>query len=292
MPQQTSTNNAPATASSSSPSSGLRVLGNYLLSEKVLGRGSNATVYLGYSRLVSTRKVAIKVVEKAGLSEDKRAELDQEIDILRGLQAHPGIVQLHEVYEDEQCLYLVFEYKPLDLYGFVRKHRPLTEEAVRIIFKQLVDAVEFCHSHGVCHRDLKLENVLIDEDTLEVSLADFGFATRYEKDKPLSKWCGSPHTVAPEIILRQPYSPLSVDTWALGSILYSLLCGSFPFHAKTFKDIFHRTTVGVVHPFPYFVSQSARDLVTRILKTRPERRPSLEDIQSHAFLCGAENDHE
>jgi serine/threonine protein kinase len=262
----------------------LPVLGNYFLTDKVLGRGSNATVYMGLSRASPARKVAVKVVEKRCLSQEKRQELNQEIDILQSLQAHPGIVQLHDVYEDDAHVYLVFAYKSADLYTFIRKHRPLPKDTVRVIFKQLVDAVEYCHSNGVCHRDLKIENVLIDEDTLEIALADFGFATRYESTKPLSKWCGSPHTVAPEIILRQPYNPLAVDTWALGSILYALVCGSFPFQAKSFKEIFQRTTIGMVHPFPQFVSESARDLVTRILKTRPEKRPSLGDIQTHSFL--------
>jgi 5'-AMP-activated protein kinase catalytic alpha subunit len=260
------------------------VLGNYLLTDKVLGRGSNASVYLGFVHNSPTKKVAVKIVEKKGLSEEKRKELNQEIDILHSLQAHPGVIQLHDVFEDDVRVFLVFEHKSCDLYTFIRKNRPLPEETVRVIFKQLVDVVEFCHNNMVCHRDLKIENVLINEHTLEISLCDFGFATRFETDKPLSKWCGSPHTVAPEIILRQPYNPVAVDMWALGSILYALLCGTFPFQAKNFKEIFQRTTVGMVHPFPNFVSQSARDLVTRVLKTRPDKRPSSAEVQLHPFL--------
>ncbi|ELR13467.1 protein kinase domain containing protein [Acanthamoeba castellanii str. Neff] len=251
------------------------VLGNYLLSDKVLGRGSNASVYLGFSRHSPSKKVAVKIVEKKALSEEKRKELNQEIDILQSLQAHPSIIQLLDVYEDEARVFL---------------NRPLSAETIRVIFKQIVDAVEFCHNNKVAHRDLKIENVLVDEHSLEVSLCDFGFATRFETDKPLTKWCGSPHTVAPEIILRQPYNPVAVDTWALGSILYALLCGSFPFQAKSFKEIFQRTTVGMVHPFPNFVSQSARDLVTRILKTRPDKRPTTAEVQSHPFLLAVDSE--
>ncbi len=266
------------------------VLGNYLLSDKVLGRGSNASVYLGFARHSPSRKVAVKIVEKKALSEEKRKELNQEIDILQSLQAHPSIIQLLDVYEDEARVFLVFEHKSCDLYTFIRKNRPLSEETIRVIFKQIVDAVEFCHNNKVAHRDLKIENVLVDEHSLEVSLCDFGFATRFETDKPLAKWCGSPHTVAPEIILRQPYNPVAVDTWALGSILYALLCGSFPFQAKSFKEIFQRTTVGMVHPFPNFVSQSARDLVTRILNTRPDKRPTTAEVQSHPFLLAVDSE--
>lgn len=269
------------------------VVGDYVVAlDQVLGRGSNATVFLGRSRK-SGRKVAVKVVEKAGLSAEKRSELAQEVELLRSLQAHPGIVRLLDVYEEaDERVFLVFEYKSSDLHSFIRKHRPLSEETVRVVFKQLVDAIEFCHRNNVCHRDLKIENVLIDEDTLEVAVADFGFATRYEPDKRLSKWCGSPHTVAPEIILRQAYCPEAVDVWALGSILYSLLCGSFPFQGKNFKEIFHRTTVGVVHPFPSSVSQEARDLVVSILKTRPESRPTIADIRRHSLLTQHATDYE
>jgi serine/threonine protein kinase len=257
---------------------------NYRLTDKVIGRGSNATVYLGFSQHVPTKKVAFKVIDKRGLTEEKLKEVKQEMDILLSLQNLPGVIQLYETFEDSNCVYFILEHKSCDLFTFIRQNAPLPEPTVRGIFQQLLDAVALCHSKNVCHRDLKIENVLIDETTLEIALCDFGFATFFELDKPLTKWCGSPHTVAPEIILRRPYNPVATDVWALGSILYTLLCGSFPFQAKNFKEMFHRTTVGMIHPFPQPVSQAARDLVTRILKTRPDKRPDIADVKLHAFL--------
>ncbi len=262
----------------------MRTIGNYYLTDKVLGKGSNATVLLGCPRSSPEQKVAIKVINKQALSEDKKKELNCEIEILQKVRASPFVVHLLDIYEDEDSMYLVFEYKASDLYNFIKKFRPLPEAVVRIIFTQVLEAMRYCHALGICHRDLKIENILIDEKTLAVSVCDFGFATYFEKDQRLSKWCGSPHSVAPEIILRKAYSPVAVDLWALGSILYTLLCGSFPFMAKNFREIFRRTTLGLFHDFPPFVSQTARDLVTTILKTRPEKRPSIDEILAHPFF--------
>jgi len=266
------------------------------MSNVIIGKGSNSTVYEGYmqvpqqpgpkenNRRIPVKKVAVKVVDKLQLTEEKKKDLLQEIKILLTVQNHPSIVHLYHVHETHDHYYLVFEHKSMDLYTFVRKHRPLTEESAKVIFQQLIRALQHCHTLGVCHRDVKIENVLIDEHTLEISLCDFGFATFFRKGERLSKWCGSPHTVAPEIILKQDYDPIAVDLWSAGSVLYTLLCGSFPFQAKTFRDIFHLTTMGAYHPFPGFVSSKSRDLIARLLTVNPVLRLSAQQILAHPWM--------
>lgn len=301
----------PAIAHLVAPSPLVQRIGNYYLTTRVIGEGSNATVYEGFlpstsiimdeeesgsdSEEETTRrpapvvsngnaKVAIKVVDKTKLSEEKKADLMQEIKILRAVQGHPAIVQLHYVHETPHHFYLVFEHKSMDLYSFIRKYRPIPENKVKYIFTQLVSALDHCHKLGICHRDVKIENVLIDERTLKVSLCDFGFATFFKRDERLSKWCGSPHTVAPEIILRTPYDPIAADFWSLGSILYALICGSFPFQARTYRDIFHRTTMGMYHGLPSFVSAGARDLIARMLRVDSKQRLSAPQVLMHPWM--------
>jgi len=168
-------------------------------------------------------------------------------------------VHLIEVLEDTDNVYLIFEEHVGDLHSYLVQHGGrLCESDVMAIFPQIVSAVSFCHENGVVHRDLKLENILYtyapsetnpSGKELKVFLADFGFATIYDKStvnspdfKKLTKWCGSPYTVAPEVIDRTPYLPEPVDVWSLGSILYTLLCGYPPFKAKTISRVFKKNT--------------------------------------------------
>jgi len=98
------------------------------------------------------------------------------------------------------------------------------------------------------------------------------------------EWCGSPHTVAPEILQRQAYSPEAVDVWALGSVLYTLLCGGFPFSAASPAEVHERIKQGRFHSFPQHISRSARDLVSRCLTVDKKQRISVRHILQHPFF--------
>ena len=98
------------------------------------------------------------------------------------------------------------------------------------------------------------------------------------------EWCGSPHTVAPEILQRQAYSPEAVDVWALGSVLYTLLCGGFPFSAASPAEVHERIKQGRFHSFPQHISRSARDLVSRCLTVDSKQRISVRHILQHPFF--------
>lgn len=115
-----------------------------------------------------------------------------------------------------------------------------------------------------------VQNILIDETTMRVYLCDFGFATYYDHTTRFEKWCGSPHTVAPEIIQRIPYFGPGVDVWSLGSVLYTMICAYFPFQASVPKDVLKRTVLGKIHSFPSGCgSRAVRDLISRCLVTDP-----------------------
>lgn len=115
-----------------------------------------------------------------------------------------------------------------------------------------------------------MQNILIDEVTLRIYLCDFGFATYFNDGTRFEKWCGSPHTVAPEIIKRIPYVGTKVDVWSLGSVLYTMICAFFPFQATVPKDVLKRTVSGKFHSFPSGCgSRAARDLISRCLTADP-----------------------
>jgi len=106
--------------------------------------------------------------------------------------------------------------------------KKLNESEVKLIFKQLVDGVSYLHKNNIAHRDLKLENILID-DNKNIKVIDFGFSLVTPRNKPLNVCCGTPSYMAPELIAKKNYYGHLVDIWALGILLFVLLSGYFPF---------------------------------------------------------------
>jgi len=274
--------------SPSSPSNG----SHYSVSDQVLGEGASSKVLLGYDG--SGRKVAIKCIPNLkGIKISER--IQREVETLHYLQQQPGYAvshctQLLDVFEDEESILMVFEYKPGNLHEYIKKQRSLSEAVAKQICKQLVQAVRFLHTHGVAHRDIKIENILFDETTLEVTLCDFGFATSFASDAKSNDWCGSPYTVAPEILNRTTYSPAAVDIWALGSVCYTLMCGRFPFQAASPNETYRRTKAGRFHSFPSRISRTARDLISRCLIVDASKRIPLDHLRKHPFFWDDDDD--
>ncbi|KAL6043938.1 MAP kinase-activated protein kinase 3 [Balamuthia mandrillaris] len=284
-----------ASASSSYPVIG----GKYVLLPSILGKGASADVREGFHKERGT-PVAIKVLSKEFLRQRSSAHnvFRNELKVLNELRGdgtsageatlvRNHIVRFYGSFEDEANHYLVFERKPSDLFKLMKKNRKgLPEDQAKYIFVQLVRALHFLHhDHKLAHRDIKMENILIDEETLEISLCDFGFATHFAPTTRRREWCGSPFTVAPEMLAGEPHHPAGVDIWAAGSVLYSILCGRFPFQAGDMEEVYALTRQGKVHPFPRGkVSRAARDAISRCLQVDMKKRISLQHLQQHPFV--------
>ena len=120
------------------------------------------------------------------------------------------------------------------LYAYLKSQprRRIREEDARHVFRQIVEGVAYCHSKNVVHRDIKLENVMVDAGN-NVKIIDFGFSITAAKGKKLSIFCGTPSYMAPEMVRKVDYCGQKVDVWALGILLYTMLCGRFPFKGET-----------------------------------------------------------
>jgi serine/threonine protein kinase len=149
------------------------------------------------------------------------------------------------------------------------------ENAVKI-FKQLVKAVQYCHKKNICHRDIKLENIIIDS-SLNLKLIDFGFAAVISKTKLLNFFCGTPSYMPPEIVQKKEYIGFNADVWCLGILLYTLLCGAFPFRGANEKELYAKICKGEF-PMPDYLTENDKSLLQLLLQVKPEKRPVCDEV--------------
>lgn len=184
----------------------------------------------------------------------------------------------------ESLVWLVLEYCPGDeLYNYVLNHGRMEPPKVQKIFTQLVGAVSYVHGKGCVHRDLKLENILLDKYE-NVKLVDFGFTREYQGSTSyLQTWCGTVCYSAPEMLKGEKYAGERVDVWSLGIILFALLAGELPFDDD--DDTVTKARILKEDPvYPDHFPEPARDLIKRLLSRRPLLRPSLADILRDSWL--------
>lgn len=193
-----------------------------------LGQGSFAKVYEGFDKR-NKMSVAIKVIDKRKVLEPKRRALIQtEINILSKMK-HRNIGEFYRLIEDHKRLFIVMQLcGSLTLNHFCRQFngKRLNEEQSYAVFSQIVKGVKYMHEHNVAHRDLKLTNILIDEE-YTVKIIDFGFAC--EANERHKMYCGTPSYMAPEIVEKKLYFPKPTDVWSLGVVLFKLLTGDYIF---------------------------------------------------------------
>lgn len=250
---------------------------------KVLGQGSFGKVRLAWHRLAGTQ-VAIKSYEKSKMTEEHHwKRVKQEIKLMERLN-HPHVIRMLEMIDSPKRIHIVMEHAGGgNLCSYVKARRRLPEHEARKIFIQLLLGVEYMHDLGIIHRDIKLENVLFDEDR-NMKLVDFGFSVACrDPNKRLKIFCGTPSYMAPEIVLRQEYLGRPVDVWSLGVLLYACLCGCFPFVAKSYPELYKKIAAAHLR-LPDHLSHSSRDLLRRMLHPDPTKRLTLARVRRHPWV--------
>eukprot|EP00543_Licmophora_paradoxa_P001047 CAMPEP_0202445100 /NCGR_PEP_ID=MMETSP1360-20130828/3984_1 /ASSEMBLY_ACC=CAM_ASM_000848 /TAXON_ID=515479 /ORGANISM="Licmophora paradoxa, Strain CCMP2313" /LENGTH=504 /DNA_ID=CAMNT_0049061255 /DNA_START=98 /DNA_END=1612 /DNA_ORIENTATION=- len=252
-----------------------------------LKSGSFATVCRGTHR-ASGKKVAIKCVLRKDLPASDDAAIYDEVAILASVE-HPHIVPLIDFFDEKDCYFIIMELMSGgDLFDRIGKKKSYSEADARDLTSKMLKAMAFCHTKDIAHCDMKPKNLLLvsDDNDSFIKVADFGFAARVHAPKTLTKQCGTPFFVSPEILMRQPYDQLS-DMWSVGCIVFLLLSGNLPFMGRTQKELFKKIVVG---KFEFNeecwggVSEDARDLVRKMLVTDPDKRIGAREALQHKWV--------
>ncbi|KAL4497270.1 hypothetical protein ABPG72_011205 [Tetrahymena utriculariae] len=257
----------------------------------VIGKGAFAKVCLAV-QLLTGKFVAIKLIDKSILrSESAKKRVLQEVQILKKLNNHKHVLKLLEVFENRKLIFIVTEYfKGQDLMKMMKERngQPYTENQVRYMLTQIISGLTYIHGNMVLHRDIKLDNILVDSQ-LNLKIIDFGISRIIQKDQKMMEQCGTPAFLAPEIIANKGYEGFGSDLWSLGVLIYILLFGKVPFKGNNLTEL-HRNILNGVLPLDEMretnVSQEAQDLLQKILKLKVKERINLEGIISSPWMKG------
>ena len=159
----------------------------------------------------------------------------------------------------------------------------MPELEAKFLWRQVVQSIHYCHQRNVTHRDIKLENILLDETKQRVKLIDFGFSTCLPHDKKIKLFCGTPSYMAPEIVAKVEYSGPPADIWALGVLLFALLCGKFPFKGSNDKELYNAIRFNDL-VLPDHVSAPARFFIQKLFQKEPDKRLSARDILKDPWM--------
>ncbi|KAF8346592.1 CAMK/CAMKL/Kin4 protein kinase [Amanita rubescens] len=256
--------------------------GPYLLLQ-TLGEGEFGKVKLGLHTTWG-EEVAVKLIRRGNVDSALRmSKIEREIEVLRILK-HPNIVRLYDVIETDKYIGIILEYASGgELFDHILAHRYLRERDAAKLFSQLISGVWYIHQKKIVHRDLKLENLLLDRNR-NVIITDFGFANRFEHraDDLMQTSCGSPCYAAPELVISEGlYVGSAVDIWSCGVILYAMLAGYLPFDDDPANpdgdniNLLYKYIVSTPLSFPDYISPEARNLLSIMLVPDPDPHPWL-----------------
>ena len=260
----------------------------FYLFGRQIGHGAFGKVNISL-HVASGRLVAIKTFTKKNLkNKHAKNKIKHEIDMLSRLR-HPFITQILDSFETEKHIFIVMEYICGDLLGFIRKRGKLSESVTKVIFKQIIEGLKYIHRKKIVHRDIKLDNILIDL-TNTVKICDFGVSKKINKGDIMYDHCGTPAYIAPEIFKNHGYEGYACDIWSAGVTLYYMLGGVQPFCAESIKDLEKIILDGKYEKLED-VSDEANDLIEGMLQLDPKKRLTEDEILNHPWIVNINLSH-
>ncbi|XP_055486424.1 LOW QUALITY PROTEIN: phosphorylase b kinase gamma catalytic chain, liver/testis isoform-like [Leucoraja erinacea] len=265
--------------------------------KEVLGRGVSSVVQRCVHKKTG-QEYAVKVMEvpEESLSleqmEEARRSIRNEVEILQMVLGHQSIITLIDHFSSATVTFLVFDLmKRGELFDYLTKKVLLTERESRVMMRELLEAVRYLHSRHVIHRDIKTENILLD-DRLHIRLSDFGFSCIVQPGQLLKERCGTPGYLAPELLLcsMSDYHPgygKEIDLWACGVVMYTLVSGYPPFWNRK-QLIMLRNIMEAKYRMDSSEwmdrTHTVKDLITRMLTLDPALRITADQALRHPFF--------
>ena len=278
-----------------------------LILEKLLGKGSFGEVHL--TRITGDSKLyATKVYDREKIENTEAFKyLTNEINIMHNLN-HPNIVKFIQVKKTKKHYYIVMEYcnggeleKALEKYQ-LKYGKPFSEEIVQHLMRQIISAFKYMHANQIMHRDIKLENILVnfesekDKNDLNmlkatVKIIDFGFACKIGKNALTYTTIGNPMNMSPLILkkltshgkVRQLGYDMKADIWSLGAICYQMLIGKAAFDADDIDELVEKIEKGI-YKVPTNLSKEVVSFLNGMLQYEPQARLTAEQLYNHQFL--------
>ena len=260
----------------------LKQIGDYQLGQEI-GSGAFGKVILG-KHILTEEKVAIKILDKIILNEtpEDYKLVKQELSILK-IVKHKYIVRLYEIIETPRHIFIVMEYcDGGDIMNYILTRGRLTETESLKFFHQLINALYYLHSQNITHRDVKIDNLLLDSN-FNLKLIDFGLSTKYKEDELLNQPCGTIVYAAPEVLDYKDYHGMLADVWSCGIVLYGMLSGFLPF-GDSDDEINKKMVLEGKIKMPKFFSEGAKNLLKHMLDINPSSRYTLDDIMEHPWF--------
>nr|XP_021000407.2 testis-specific serine/threonine-protein kinase 1-like [Parasteatoda tepidariorum] len=253
---------------------------------EVLGEGSYSVV-----RAATYKKtdIAVKVIDRAKVSHDFSSKfLPREVEILSKIK-HKSIISVIKIFNYPTKVYIFMEYLPRgDLLQHLREDGSLGEKKSKHYFKQMVGALQYLHGQNITHRDLKCENILLDNKD-GIRIIDFGFCRKVVTSSGrrvlCETYCGSTAYAAPEVLQGTPYNPMLYDVWSLGCILFIMVTRCMPFDESNVRlMVEYQLKRKIKYPRRVTVSFDVRDIIQKMLEPDVTKRISMDRISQHKWL--------
>ena len=248
-----------------------------------IGEGAFSVVKLVYNSKMN-QFYACKIIAKERLNTKKRRErFEYEIRIQQMLR-HPGIVKICDLLSDSCNYYIILEFCTSgELLQYLVDKSQLSENEARPIIYQILDALNYIHKIGICHRDIKLENILLDK-TGRVKLSDFGLSKLVGRSNGIvTTPCGSPCYASPECISGNPYNGKISDMWSVGVILFACVAGQLPWTKRNQSELFHQIKTAS-YIIPSYLSNDCKDLIKRLMALDVNERITAGEALQHPWF--------
>ena len=259
------------------------VIGKYNFGQTI-GKGSFSLVKMAQNT-ETRQKYAVKIIPKTNINTDADMErFEREVKVIIKM-SHPGIIKIHDFLVDSNFFYLIMDFcGGGTLLSQLGNGKELNEEGAKPLFKQILETISYIHEQGIAHRDLKLENVLMDEFG-HIKIIDFGFSRFADPGQMFATPCGSPAYAAPEVILGEQYDGRMADMWSLGVMLFGLITGELPWKGSNQIQVFKQIK-NAEFEIPDGVSAFGKDLIKKLLVPEPNLRLTAAECLGHPWFDG------